>query len=63
MTNTDQTPDGNNPGTEPTESTGLTEPIDQLIDDDTLASAAGGQTLNSTELIYASTFIPFDSSF
>lgn len=38
------------------------------LDDDALELAAGGYSgggtsLNSTELVYASTFIPFDSSF
>lgn len=36
---------------------------DLEVDDATLAQAAGGQNLNSTELVYASTFVPFDSSF
>lgn len=36
---------------------------DEVLDDDALAAAAGGQNLNSTNLVYASTFIPFDSSF
>lgn len=37
------------------------------IDDDALELAAGGggggQMDNATEIVYASTFIPFDSSF
>lgn len=40
------------------------------LDDDALALAAGGSglsgdsmSLNTTELVYAQTFIPFDSSF
>jgi hypothetical protein len=33
------------------------------IDDDALEAATGGQLDNSTEIVYASTFVPFDSSF
>jgi CobQ-like glutamine amidotransferase family enzyme len=33
------------------------------LDDADLAVAAGGQMVNSTEIVYASTFVPFDSSF
>lgn len=33
------------------------------ISDADLEAAAGGQADNSTELIYANTYIPFDSSF
>jgi hypothetical protein len=33
------------------------------IDDEALEVASGGQMLNSTEIVYASTFVPFDSSF
>lgn len=33
------------------------------IDDEALELATGGQNANCTELIYASTFVPFDSSF
>ncbi|AWR20696.1 hypothetical protein [Aurantimicrobium photophilum] len=37
------------------------------LDDDALELAAGGSSgsgmMNSTEIVYASTFIPFDSSF
>ncbi len=36
---------------------------DQVLDDAALEAASGGQMLNSTELVFASTFIPFDSSF
>lgn len=41
--------------------------IEVELDDDALELAAGGSsvgmTLNSTEAVFASTFIPFDSSF
>jgi hypothetical protein len=33
------------------------------ISDDMLEAASGGQMNNSTEIVYASTFVPFDSSF
>jgi hypothetical protein len=33
------------------------------IDDEALEVASGGQMNNSTEIVYASTFVPFDSSF
>ena len=33
------------------------------IDDDALEQATGGQMDNSTEIVYASTYVPFDSSF
>ena len=33
------------------------------VDDEALEAASGGQQMNSTEIIYASTFVPFDSSF
>jgi hypothetical protein len=33
------------------------------IDDDALEMATGGQNTNSTMLVFASTFVPFDSSF
>lgn len=33
------------------------------ISDADLEAAAGGQCDNSTEIVYATTFIPFDSSF
>lgn len=38
-------------------------PIDEILDDDALAEASGGQTDNSVEIVYSSTFVPFDSSF
>jgi hypothetical protein len=38
--------------------------VDEIeIDEDALEMAAGGQLLNSTEIVFASTFVPFDSSF
>lgn len=36
---------------------------DVVLSDDQLAAAAGGQMDNSTEIVYASTYVPFDSSF
>mgnify|MGYP000022790129 CR=1 FL=1 len=33
------------------------------IDDEALEMASGGQMDNSTEIVYASTYVPFDSSF
>ena len=33
------------------------------ISDADLEAAAGGQCDNSTEIVYASTYVPFDSSF
>lgn len=33
------------------------------IDDDVLQAVVGGQMTNSTEIVYASTYVPFDSSF
>lgn len=33
------------------------------LSDELLEAAAGGQMDNSTEIVYASTFVPFDSSF
>jgi hypothetical protein len=33
------------------------------VDDEALEMASGGQMDNSTEIVYASTFVPFDSSF
>ena len=38
-------------------------PKEVLIDDAALEAASGGQMTNSTEIVYASTFVPFDSSF
>lgn len=45
--------------------TGSTQPDDNEvpISDDMLEAASGGQMNNSTEIVYASTFVPFDSSF
>ena len=38
--------------------------VDEVeIDDEALEMASGGQMDNSTEIVYASTFVPFDSSF
>lgn len=38
--------------------------VDEIeIDDEALEMASGGQNENSTEIVYASTFVPFDSSF
>jgi hypothetical protein len=44
---------------------GVDAPVDGEVevDDDALAAASGGQMDNSTEIVYASTFVPFDSSF
>lgn len=33
------------------------------LSDEALAAAAGGQNTNSTQIVFASTFVPFDSSF
>lgn len=33
------------------------------LDDEVLDQAAGGGETNSTMIVYASTFVPFDSSF
>ncbi|MEI2727499.1 MAG: hypothetical protein V9E85_13860 [Candidatus Nanopelagicales bacterium] len=33
------------------------------IDEDALKGISGGQMMNSTEIVYASTYVPFDSSF
>ncbi len=38
-------------------------PKEELLDDAALEAASGGQMTNSTEIVYASTFVPFDSSF
>lgn len=38
-------------------------PGEEVLDDAALEAASGGQMTNSTEIVYASTFIPFDSSF
>ena len=38
-------------------------PIDEILDDDALSAASGGQMLNVTTLVYASTYVPFDTSF
>ena len=52
MTNTDEVPDEN-----------TAAPADEILDDDALAEASGGQTNNSVEIIYSSTFVPFNSSY
>lgn len=41
------------------------EPAEQdvALDDEALAEASGAQSTNATEIVYASTFVPFDSSF
>lgn len=36
---------------------------EEVLDDAALEAASGGQMLNSTQIVYSSTFIPFDSSF
>lgn len=36
---------------------------DIVLDDAALEAAAGGQNTNSTQIVFASTFVPFDSSF
>ena len=33
------------------------------LDDEVLDAVAGGQNVNSTQIVFASTFVPFDSSF
>ena len=38
-------------------------PKEEILDDAALDAASGGQTTNSTLIVYASTFVPFDSSF
>jgi hypothetical protein len=38
-------------------------PAPEPIDEDALKGISGGQMLNSTEIVYASTYVPFDSSF
>jgi hypothetical protein len=39
------------------------KPAPEPIDEDALDAVSGGQMMNSTELVYASTYVPFDSSF
>ncbi len=36
---------------------------EEVLDDSALEAASGGQMTNSTEIVFASTFVPFDSSF
>jgi hypothetical protein len=38
-------------------------PEDEILDDAALNAISGGQASNSTTIVWASTFIPFDSSF
>jgi hypothetical protein len=51
MTNNNEIPDSSQEGQ------------DLVLDDDSLEAASGGQNTNSTLIVYASTFVPFDSSF
>ena len=46
----------------PDKNTNITE-NPQALDDKLLEAAAGGQMDNATEIVYATTFVPFDSSF
>lgn len=52
-------------GTDRAEDAALTASVDGELelDDDALEAAAGGQSTNSTLIVFASTFVPFDSSF
>lgn len=49
----------------PNEQENLNTDSEQEIDDEALEAAAGGSApqLNKTEIVYASTFVPFDNSF
>lgn len=50
--------------TTPDDDRGVSAETDEVeIDDEALEAATGGQNVNSTLLVYASTFVPFDSSF
>jgi len=48
----------------PDEDHGIDAEDDEIeVDDEALDAASGGQMMNSTEIVYVSTFVPFDSSF
>lgn len=55
--------DTGTPDDQTQESMAESDSEDVVLDDAVLEAAAGGQNVNSTQIVYASTFVPFDSSF